>query len=274
MSFNSYELSQYDGEPIDCYRFISGAQEWLYTSNATAFALEGGDHAGTFVPNAITHTEPSQGQDSPGQIRITLPANDPLVEFFLNGVPAMPIQVNIYRVHRPEPSAYRIMFMGEVTSDDSDLPVGSFLVDPMIGRFSLKFPRGLYQREQCIWTLGQAGTCDLTLTPFILASTVTAVTGVRVTVDGAADFGGDDPDYFSLGVLGFGEYRVHIEKQDGDVMRLQTRIPSLIIGSEVELLAGDDHSLTTCRDKFVNAHRMMAFPNLPLANVWYGRGLV
>lgn len=272
MTFDQSEISRFGGRPVDLYKFVSGAQEWLYTTEKAGFTFDGDAYLG----RAISHTEPNDSADNPGQIRITLPDDDALVQFFINGVPALPIQVTIFRVHRDAPTDERIMFLGEVSSDDSTLPAGTLVCDPLQGRFVLQVPRGLYQRDQCIWTLGDPDTCGLDLAPFTHTSTVSAlnVLGTNwVTVAGAATFGGADPNYFKDGVLVFGEYRAMIESQVGDQVKLMQRIPSLIVTSPVSLIAGDDHHYTTCRDKFNNIARAMVFPNLPLANVWYGRGV-
>ncbi len=273
MAFDLAESSRSGGRPVDLYKFVSGAQEWRYTTESAGFTYA----SQVYLARAITHSEPNDAADNPGQIRITLPDNDALAQFFINGVPALPIQVTIYQIHRNDPTDERIIFIGEVSSDDSDLPVGTLVCDPIQGRFILGVPRGLFQREQCIWTLGDPNTCGLDLTPFTLANVaVSAVSTVNlgwITVPGAAAFGGSDPIYFKDGVLVFGEYRGMIDAQAGNDIKLMQRIPSLIVGSIVSLIAGDDHRVETCRDKFNNAAQAMVFPAMPFSNPWYGRGI-
>ncbi len=267
--YRDIDVSPSTGKPFYLYRFVQGVNEWFYTSQLRARTYAGDSYLAT----AITHSEiEGGGADAPGAVTITLPTMTTLAAELQIGADSAPIDVTIFRGHRQAPTTPAAIFMGEIASIEVQDEVSTLQVTPLRAQFDAKIPRGLIQRMQCAWITYEAGTCNVNPATFTFAGTVSAVSGLQVTVTGAAAFAPTDPSFFALGVLTFGGRKGMIEAQTGDVLTLLTGVPGMIVGSSVSLLAGDDRQPGTCRDKFNNVARYLAFPHMPTTSPFFGQG--
>lgn len=267
--YRELEKSSFQGKPGEIYHFFRGSEDWCYTSGKRNIVFEGN----TFIPTSIERTDPqSGGSDAVGQITITMPTDTALGLALKAGAPASSVQIKIIRYHRPHLSSPAVIFIGEVATTEFQGDVAVLTCDPPTAQLSLPIPRGLIQKEHCVWSTYDPVTCKVNPATFTFNGNVSAINGLWVTVPGAAAFNAD-PNFFTFGVLSRGEHKGMIEEQDGDSVRLIELLPSLIVTDAVSLLAGDDRTLETCRIKFGNQLRRLAFRDAPVTNPFYGRGL-
>lgn len=274
--YREFEKSPFQGKPGEIYHFFRGSEDWCYTSGKRNIVFEGN----TFIPTSIKRTDPqSGGSDAVGQITVTMPTDTALGLALKAGAPASSVQLRIIRYHRPHLSSPAIIFVGEVASTDCQGDVAVLTCDPPTAQLTLPIPRGLIQKEHCVWSFTDPFTCKVNPATFTFNGSVSVIDGLWVTVPGAQDFGFtavpgiEFTDFFTFGVLTRGEHKGMIEEQDGDSVRLIEILPSLVVGDAVSLLAGDDRTLQTCRNKFGNQLRRLAFRDAPVTNPFYGRGL-
>lgn len=73
----------------------------------------------------------------------------------------------------------------------------------------------------------------------------------------------EDPD--GNGTCDGQRERVFIEKHTANTFTIMGRVPDgAAVGDAVKVIAGDDHSLATCRGKFNNVRNFLGFDQLPL----------
>lgn len=267
------EGSKHKSRPVEFYHFYQTTHDWYYTTSRRVKTLGGIPHQ----PLEITRGQIDMGgEDRPGALSITVPTDSSIGSVLQEGSGATPISL---RITRQQPSASDdpwIIFIGEISGANVQGEIVNIDCLPFTARLDLIVPQGLYQRDQCQWNTYDPYTCKKNRSEYTFVGTVTGVDGLRITVDGASAFDpgtGVRDDMFAGGVLEKGERTGMIESQDGDTVTLLELVPTVAVDDVIFLVAGDDRLLDTCRDKFNNAQRRVAFPHLPLKNPWYGQGL-
>ena len=137
---------------------------------------------------------------------------------------------------------------------------------------ALNVPMGRVYQSKCDAVLGDARCgVDLTAGGFKRAGTISNIlSGYQVEVD----FEGDHPEgWFERGALSFvdasgQDHSLRIKRDDvlGAKRRLTlwaSDLGTIGAGAEVQLTAGCDKCLATCRDKFANAVNFQGFPFIP-----------
>lgn len=110
------------------------------------------------------------------------------------------------------------------------------------------------------------GRCKLSLGAFTISSAVTGVTNKRQFTDStiAAATG-----YYDYGLLTWltglnATYQMEVKTQVSTLVTLQQEMPNAIqIGDTYSMIAGDDKTLATCRDKFNNVVNFRGHPHVP-----------
>ena len=269
MSRRDLEKSRDKGKPRYFYHFFRGTEDWYYTD----FRIPQSYNGDAYLPLEIIHGEIERGSDdNPGAVEVTLPKDSAVGVVLQEGSAPTPISLRISMMQALDAADPAIIFNGELRGADITEATCVVQAVPLQSRINVIMPRGRWQRKQCVWNTYDPDTCGVSKTGFSFNGTVSAIDGLTITVTGAAAFNAAT-DFFALGVMSFGEYKGMIEKQDGDNLLLQHAIPGLIVGSSVNLLAGDDRTKETCLIKFNNISRHMGFSQIPTTNPHYGQGL-
>lgn len=221
------------------------------------------------------------GEDKPGSLSVTLPADSEVGTMLRQGLAYAELNLQIIRIQQDAPDDPAIIFDGKVMSFDDQDDVVTVNCSPLTARLQDVVPQALVQKTQCPWQTGDPFTCRVNLNQFTFTGTVSAIStnGLEITVDGASAFVPDLtgattlPDMFALGIIQKGFYQGSIALQTGDVMTLDERLPTLIVGDTVQLIAGDDRTKETCHNKFQNIGNYGAFSELPAVNPAYGSNL-
>lgn len=271
-SYINLERSKYGGRPAEFFHFYRGADDWRMTPVPMTVILADGQ---IFSPQAGLKRGDIEGgtADNPGQLSIDMPTNTALIQAVLNGRSDAPINLKLYQYHKSANTDTKIIFWGEVVAYDEQRDVTSIRCNPTLAMADMQLPRGVYQRETCDWNTYDPHTCKVNPAAFTFTGPVADIDGLAVTVTGAAAFGGDDPEFFSLGAITKGTRRGEIEKQQGDVIILRHPISGLIVGDTVSIIAGDDRTPQTCLNKFDNILRHFSFNKMPKNNPSYGQGV-
>ena len=268
MSYAATEHSAAKGRPVELYRFALGLQRWTYTSGQTAVVYQ----SETYAPAPIRRSGIEQGNElHRAGLEITLPRDNPLAALFIASPPEGVMSVTLYRFHASDADAETITLwkgrVGGARLAGSEL---TLTCEPVAT--SLKRP-GLRARYQmiCRHALYSAG-CGALAASFRVDGTVAAVSGASVQVAAAAS----KPDgYFVAGMLTTASAGARmIVGHTGANLTLVAPMPGLAVGMDVQLYAGCDHSVATCRDRFGNLPNFGGFPYIPIKNPFSGDAIV
>lgn len=275
-TYRELERSLFRSKPVELYHFFRGTEDWYYTSSKFVVSFSDSADTGIYDPLAIVRGAVDLGgADKPGALSITLPVDCDLGLLLQAGTSPTPISVRVIRFQTEAPDEPAIIFTGDLGNADIQDEKITLQCWPFGARLNRTVPRGLYQRAQCQVNTYDPFTCGVDKATYTYEGEVTAINGLAITVDGAADFDpgtGTRPDMFALGILQFGEHLAAIDTQSDDAVTLWEAVPGLQVGDTVQLVAGDDRLQETCTIKFGNAPRRIAFPNMPVDNPFFGQG--
>lgn len=206
----------------------------------------------TAIPLEPTQVQMAAGL-SPDNAEITIPLVAPftttkLLGGFWRGARVV-MTVLEYDNLAGTPARRHIGHIGEVTHNNLVLTPQYRSLSQMLNQ-----PVGDTYQKTCRHQLGDEG-CTKDLTAFTFTAEVTAVEdNQQFTVDEVqAD------DYFHKGKIIFtsgdnnGLEEEIISNDGGELILFVPMVGTVAIGNAVTLIAGDDKTLATCRDKFANA---------------------
>lgn len=256
MTYDAREKSTFGGAPYECYWFACGSQEWRYTSGDEPRTIS----IWSYAPEVITRSEIQQNQEMrSGEIKITLPLDNPVALLFRGFLPPRPVSVVIYRGHDGDPETV-CSFTGIVSScvfgEDAQLTVV-----PEQNAIKRTVPALTYQ-SQCPRALFSTG-CGVGRETFRVLGLVSSVSGMQVH---AAAFATKSDGYFNGGWLEFGYELRAIASHVGDQVTLMDPIDSLPIGAQVFAYPGCQGTEADCAGRFGNLVNHLGFGRIPSRN--------
>lgn len=261
MTYQAVEISAYQGEPIELYRFSLGVDRWLYTSTQQALVYLGE----TYTPATITRSAIEQGQEikrSPIDVRMA--RDNPVAAQFVAAAPEAVMSLSIFRKHVTDPEVI-LIYKGRVISPRWSGSEVTFRVESIatsLAREGLRARHNLHCRHP-LYSVG----CGVSKESFRVDGAVAGVSGLTVTVGAASS----QPDgWFVPGLLIADSGARMIVGHAGTVITLTAPIVGLGLGEAVRLYAGCDHLYTTCNGKFGNLTRFGGFPFAPKKNPFAG----
>lgn len=269
MSYDPNESSQQGSAPVELYTITIGATTYRYTS-AEDDVSEGAD---TFTAINIKRDRlATGGRDAAQQdLVIELPSDNAIVKQYINAVPGVKAEVTIERTQRPDSfSESIILFEGRIASvafEDQGRRA-KVKVEPRINAVSRPVPRFNYQ-GLCNHVLYDArcGVADSSPSFRLASAEVTAELGNTITVTGASANG---DGYYTGGFVesqGGVDHRLIID-QTGEVLTLHLPFAAPVLGQDVNVYAGCDHQIATCKSKFNNVVNFGGFAYVPTKNVF------
>lgn len=288
MTFDATESSRL-AQPIEYLTLKNGSTLWQYTNSNITEQIG----ARSFAPMAYTRTEPVFSKDSSdGQIKLTVPSNIPIIEFY-ETIPSSSISsVTIERVNRNDPDlGVQIYWKGQVASVQRQGEFATILAAPQT-QLAAQVPRYTYS-ALCNWFLFQ-DRCGLQredwrhtgpVVTIGASPNVITITGLR---DQAAVLAGsfspaygpvESPTGQSLDDYWLGGYAentdgekraVYATDVDGvpDRIRLLQPFRNLAVSDQVTVYAGCDRTRATCAAKFNNHINHGGFPDIPIINIF------
>lgn len=264
MSFDSREKSQYQGQPIEAFKFTQGDNIWLWTSADRDLVLP----AGTFESTVIKRKEMEFSQEDTGEtMEFLVPRDNPVAELFIGSLPSTPISVTVYRAHREDEDLAITIFSGRVEFGRFEESECTLTASSLLSLMNRSIP-SLNLQLQCNHALFSEG-CRVNPSTARDSVVIDSVNGSSVV---SSDFALRASGWFeagrietSEGLMGF------IVKHIGDTIQLLTSIPGLAAGQTIWAYWGCDHLEGTCENKFGNLANHLGWSRLPNKNPFDGR---
>lgn len=273
MSYNTFEYSVQDGDPVVRFIFAMGDTVYAYTTEPNIVA----DSNYTYTPAPIKMGEVSQtnemGKDT---LSLEFPRDHPFASLFLGGVPEQITTVTVLRGHLGDASEeFQFYWKGRIAgvSSGDKIQLDCENVFTSLQRSGL---RARYQKK-CRHALYQTG-CNVDKDLYASIVNVTAASGYTITISeldsNTIDSNVGDSDEFVGGMVRTNDGQTrYIMSQSGNVLTLIRPLQSLIDdvndsvgGAEVTLYPGCAHTRAACKDKFDNLLNFGGFPWIPSKN--------
>jgi uncharacterized phage protein (TIGR02218 family) len=275
MTFAAAETSTHDGSLVWLYAFQQDATPTRYANQPVDVI-----HAGhTYAAAPISHAEiEMNGELSRDKLSVILPRTDAFAQQFISDVVDRVTTLTIYRGHATDPDGeFVAVWKGSV---GGAVLQGAEIQLECVSVYSLMRQPGLRARfiKHCRHSLYGRG-CGLNRASFAQAGTLTAMSGVQLTVPAAAGFA---EGWFTGGQVAEpgGILRYVISHAGSALVLLRPFGPDVFAalagaGSlAVTLYPGCDRLPETCSAKFSNLDNHGGFPWIPAKNPMGGSSIL
>lgn len=264
MSFDAQESSAYGGSPIEVYEFRVGSDEYLFTSGPDAITVDSLDYTPAPIKRSNRIISPSERIPT---LVIVLPTAEAFARSYIGIVPGQRASCTVKRVHYTDGALQsRLITKGFVTSMaySADGTVAQVAVTPFEGLRRKTMPRDSYQ-GLCNNFLYD-GRCKVVEADYRLTNTVAGVSGNVYTVAGAD---AEADGFYTGGMISSGstDFRLILDHVGTD---LTVGLPFRedLTGQTVDVVAGCDHDIVTCDEKFDNLINHNGFGFSPELNIF------
>lgn len=266
-TFAEYEESVQGSVPIEGYKFIGTFQTYRYTSADRNVVINGE----TYTPVAVSRSRVKAGthEDDNLTLELSIPFDTPVALDYAFAQTPPKLELEVYRNQQddPENDAWSLYWKGLVrgfTVSDRTCTVKV----PSIFSLALQgeIPN-IYYQAPCNHVL-YSPRCGVNRLSHRFTRDIVAVTGTNITITGTYPPDGE----LAAGEivnLRNGERRL-ILGNIGAAISIGYPFVDLLVGDDVELVKGCDHSLPTCRDKFANIINFGGFHYIPVDNPFEG----
>jgi uncharacterized phage protein (TIGR02218 family) len=280
MSFDSVQISEFSGEPLELVRIANGATIYRYTSADRDLVISGAvnpDVDGTYLATPGLDIGPiDQTRDiAASQLRITVPRENAVAALFKNAVPDRTVEIDIFRKHESDPEVVN-WWNGEIrecraNNDDS---LKDLICEHHLAKQKRLGLRMRYHRPCNLVTYG--ARCGLDREDWRTDAVIDFISGNLLQAPEIELAGADKPDFQDEWFVGGyaeranGERRAIVE-QDNAQSQVTLKRPftsSLVTGETVKLYAGDNLDHVTCREKFENIVNNFSFFTKPKENIF------
>lgn len=264
MAYDTYELSQYNGAPVELFLFSDDVSQkvWAFTTGEDALL----DGLTLYVPDIISRSSvKAGGSEIAGAIQVKVPLTSTIAEQFKAYLPTRPIGLTVQRYHRTDTAVQRVtVFSGQVTTAAFENDGMTALnCEPVTKAVKRKVPWQVY-KAGCNHALYELG-CGVSRELFATGAGAYTLSGTTLT---SLEFGAKPDGWFNNGYVeapATGERR-YIIGHVGNVITIDYPFIGLSAGQALTAYAGCDRQRATCRDKFNNLQNMLAFDWIPSDN--------
>lgn len=265
MSYLTYEQSDFDGQPVELFRFALNETCYLYTS-ADREVTVGAD---TYQPTYINRGGFSRGNDiNKSTLNIEVAGDNPLALMFRSGWLPGVMVVTVFRYHIGDVET-AVLWKGRVTGCSWSGSSASLATDSVFTLFSRPGIRRVYQ-VTCPHPL-YGNACRVAPNGFQFTGVVASAAGCSVTVTGAEGF---PAGYFVGGIFKFGDHQRLITDHAGASITLIAGVDGMGTGDFVGLWPGCDRTTATCAGRFNNLDNYGGFPWIPTKNPFKGDAII
>jgi len=267
MTYNAIETSIESGSPVEIYDFALGNETFRFTSGEEEVVVE----TNTYVPLEISRSVMVISQEFESNVMtLTVPAATPLVRKYIEVVPGQRGILTIRRLHRTDNDGEFITIFKGIIRSVSFTMVGltaEIVVQPLTSALSRSVPRFVYSGV-CNHILYDTG-CTVSQNSYRFIGEVGLVSGNVYTV---TNLSVGRPNGWATGGFVYDangiDYRLILDHV-GDQITLLLPFQSTVgTGSQVQVFAGCDHSISTCGSKFNNVTNFGGFPFVPRDNIF------
>lgn len=264
-TFESLEESLESSRPVELYTFVLGAEEFRYAASEDAITIG----SETWDPTPISRGSVAQGRDeSRRPIDIKMRADTAFAERWKTRAPGVQTSVSVFRVQRDESPSITtkvLEFKGIVRKVDYPEfgDVATVAAASIQSLAQSTVPRYRYSGS-CNHFLYGPG-CGVDPAPHTFTGTVSAQSGLTLTVPGAGAFSTKFPSGF-VRPVSFTDFRM-IRAQATDVITINFPFPFDMVGQQVDLVKGCDRLVAgDCDTEYGNVIENGGFNGVPLAN--------
>lgn len=277
MSYDAIETSTANGRPFFLYQFSQGASVWRFTSRANDWVSQNdaGDEI-LWTASAIAHGDVVQSAEiERAQLDVSFPLSDAFARRYLGPQGHAITTLTLFRGHEQVPDEVVAHWKGRVIGAEVEGQRITLTCESIFSTLRRTGVRAKYQRI-CRHAL-YGSRCGLDIAAHLVPANVTVMTGRDLTVPEAA---GQPDGWYRAGVLRFGSAHGFIVEHAGDTLRLSAPMPDLAtaladaVPVAVEIAAGCDLRMATCRAKFENLASFGGFPAIPGRNPFGGSSIV
>lgn len=274
MAYDSYELSAFEGSPVELYTFSSDSfdQPYTYTSYDEDISYNGR----TYVSIPIRRSQPELSQEYEAQtLTIDVHRDNPLAKLWSAATPPRIVWVAIERYHSNDSAGDTIVFwQGRVRGvvwRGNTATIECYPLNTAFDKNGLK----LWYGAPCQHMLYDTNTCKVPATSFRSEATVTQISGFNITSPQFGLLPNGDPVPSGWWVGGFvsapdGSLRFITDHSGTGSTVVTLAVPfdstSVAVGDTVEIFAGCDRKYTTCKNKFGNLTNFGGWPFVPAKN--------
>lgn len=265
MTFESRELSTFDGSPRELYRWTCGAAIWPQTSCDEPIV-----HMGTlYEPAVLLRTEISQNAETQaGQIKVSTEINNPLVSVYAGRVPNAPVNLRILGRHLSDPDdEFAVVFRGRL----ANIKLGDFAeltIVPAQDMLKQQLPDIGYQ-AQCPRIWGTGG-CPVSRWDHRVVCVVSNVIGNLVY---ASALSGYSANYFRSGWIETPVGLGRVISSTTTYITLLQAIPGLIVGMQFDLFPGCLGTEEDCATRWNALNYHLGFSRIPARNPFGSGGI-
>jgi len=271
MPYVDQENSLDTGAPFFLYEFKQGDSVF---HRFTTLRDDFNDGTDVWSAIAITHTDVNHAEElSENTLTLTLPRTTSLEALFFNGAPEDAISFTLKRGHVGETDQV-VYWKGRVVSHGSDRNQRLRIeCESLFTSLRRSGCRARYTKA-CRHALYSHG-CFVDKASFQTNGTLNSVNGLVLTVGGAET---QADGYFTAGMIQFPDGSLRfITDHTNDKITIDQRVRYLSDVPPpfaVEVFAGCDRTLDTCRDKFNNLDNQGAFKFIPVKNPLGGQSII
>ena len=267
MTYESSEISQHSGKPVELFKYIGTYQNFYYTSNTTEVEFQGPDDIAPnlYLPIPMKRSQVNVGtqNDDNAEITIDMPVTVDLVAIYGFQISPPDLFLIVYRQHNP--GEYVRYWGGPVDNINVIRGTASIRVPSRLAQaLSADFPNVYYQGP-CNHSLGDA-RCGVDMATHELTTTIDALAGKAITVDSIGTLDGKLVGGEAL--LLSGERRMIIS-QAANVVTVNYPFAGAVVTDDIVLSEGCDLAFAgDCGTKFSNQERFGGMPFIPPKNVF------
>ena len=247
--------------PFFLYAFAKGTTEYLFTNRNFDISWTIPGVTGTlWTPSSISHDRvPDATEAFRSEFTIQVPLTDAFARTFLNGLSYQDLRVTVWKGFLNDPDEeLAVVYKGtliSITPDSRGVIRMSFMT--AVANLQRKGLAAVIQRP-CRHAL-YGRNCGVVRTSFQLTADVDSVIsgGSAVTISEA---GAEADGYYSGGVIEFGGQLEMILKHVGTRLDFALAIPTLMVGSSVQISPGCNLTQSVCLNRFNNLENFGGFP--------------
>lgn len=269
--YDSLEISDESGQPVELYLFQFSSEVWRYTSSIRDYEYE----LDNFAAVPLARTAISKTAELPKMnIQVTAPYDFEVAELWRVAPPSDVVSLSIMQLHHSDSELQAITkWRGRVINAEwrgAEVVLECESIYTSLKRFGL---RRAYQRGCPHVLYGPA--CRVINTTFLVEAVLTLADGVAVS---SPTFLLSPDGYFDGGYIEweptFGVFhRRAIRAHVGDSLEMTHPVPELASGMTVSVFPGCPHNMQACDEKFNNLVNYGGFSFIPRQNPFGGNSI-
>ena len=259
MSFDTYDRSIDQAQPVYLYQFMLGTRAWRFASSATDVVTTDGK---VWMAEAMSHSSVRQSGDAQTDIlTIDCPSSIGPVQAFMISPPTRAVAVTIFAKDAADGEVL-VVYVGEVSQVNFPQPNKSTMsCDAISVTMGLQGLRLGWQRA-CPYALYDEATCKVNKVAYAVPATITAINNFDITVSATLAANLYPGGFFEWQhpVKGL-EFRA-IEAQSGSVLKVFGSTLDLYVGMPITLYRGCKLTPASCQS-FNNYNNYGGVPLMP-----------